>query len=145
MPDKKPQTRENHARTEPLFHYFFSGAVLILLIYGISELIKHPGIESGMRLLLIIAVAIAGWLSRTNALKVQDRLIRLEERLRLVTILPAERHSRIDLLTERQLIALRFASDGELPDLVEQTLTDKLEPKGIKERIRSWRPDYWRV
>jgi hypothetical protein len=79
------------------------------------------------------------------SLKVQDRVIRLEERLRLATLLPEPLRMRIPELTERQLVAIRFAQDAEVPLIVETTLKEKLEPKQIKDLIQNWRPDYWRV
>jgi hypothetical protein len=85
------------------------------------------------------------FLIRLNALRVQDRLIRLEERLRLQTLLPAELSPRIAELTESQLIALRFASDNEVPGLVEKVLAAKMKSKDIKQAIVTWRADMFRV
>jgi hypothetical protein len=82
---------------------------------------------------------------RLYALKNQDRIIRLEERLRLQRLLPEQLQARIDELTEPQLVGLRFASDAELPGLVEKTLGGKWGAKEIKQAIQIWRADYWRV
>jgi hypothetical protein len=92
-----------------------------------------------------LAASVAATKTRTNALKVQDRVIRLEERLRLSTLLPEPLRLRIPELTEDQLVALRFASDGEVSKLVDRALKEKLSRKEIKKSIQSWRPDYWRV
>jgi hypothetical protein len=88
---------------------------------------------------------IMGLRLRDRALVVQDRVIRLEERLRLYALLPAEERAHIDELSCKQLVALRFASDDELPALVHKTLTQNLEPKAIKQSIVNWRGDYYRV
>jgi len=82
---------------------------------------------------------------RTYPMKVQDRVIRLEERIRLQALAPAEWHPQIYRLTEDQLIGLRFAADDEVVELAKQALEHNLTRKQIKERIKSWRPDDWRV
>ena len=145
MADQKPQSKENHTRIHPPFHYFFLPAILLLLVIGIYEMVHAPGLVSAAQFLLIFVVGLGGLLGRANAVKVQDRVIRLEERLRLSTVLPSRLFAASEGLSERQLVALRFASDEELPALAERARTERLEPKAIKALIQKWRPDYWRV
>jgi hypothetical protein len=95
--------------------------------------------------LLALAATVAAPLIRINALKAQDRVIRLEERMRLASILNEPLKSRIVELTEPQLIALRFCSDAELPGLVDKSLNNRLSPADIKKSIVNWRPDTFRV
>jgi hypothetical protein len=94
-------------------------------------------------------LSIAAWIPvlklRLYPLKVQDRVIRLEERLRLQALAPAEWHAQIYRLSEDQLIALRFAADDEVVQLAKDALEHNLNRKQIKERIGSWRPDNWRI
>ncbi len=104
----------------------------------------HP-LHGILLTLFAIAVLIALFKIRLYALRVQDRVIRLEERLRLASLLPEGLRSRIPELSERQLIALRFASDGELAGLAQKTLNEKLSPGDIKKSIKNWRADNWRV
>ena len=143
-----PQTYKNHIRFYPLFH--FALMPLLLINFGSSIYIaihdwpEHPYLHLWWIVMAVVFILIAGN-GRSSALKAQDRIIRLEERLRLAALLPAADHARIAELTPAQLIALRFASDEELPALVHRTLTENLTPKAIKQSIVKWRPDLLRV
>jgi len=143
-----PQSYAHHTRWDPLFHFFvlpvFVLAALAALVHLILCFWPHP-IHSILMFVLAVAMLIAVFKIRLYALKVQDRVIRLEERLRLATLLPEGLHSRIPELSEGQLIALRFASDGELAGLAQRAINEKLSPDDIKKCIQSWRADNWRV
>jgi hypothetical protein len=143
----KPQTFSNHTRFDPWFHFFVLPVLVFWLVDRIIVLVRHPHhpYENIVFVLLAGALLTLVFRARVYSLKVQDRVIRLEERLRLSALLPEPLRARIPELTERQLIALRFASDTEVPALIERTLSEKLEPKAIKQSIQNWRPDYWRV
>jgi hypothetical protein len=145
MAEKKPQTFANHTRFDPLFHFVALPILAFAVMVGIVHFIWRPSIHTGSFFVLSVAAAIALLKTRTYALKVQDRVIRLEERLRLSTLLPEPLRSRIPELTVGQLVALRFASDAEVPKLADRTLTENLSPVDIKKAIQNWRPDYWRV
>ena len=142
---EKPQSFQNHARFDPAFHGFLGPVGLVLLIACIVNLVRNFGWSSGFELLGMIWVIIALFKIRLYPLKVQDRVIRLEERLRLKELLPAPLNARIGELSEGQLIAIRFASDGEVAGLVEKALAGNWKGKQIKQAIQTWRPDYWRV
>jgi hypothetical protein len=143
--EKKPQTFANHTRLDPLYHFFALPVFAICIIAAIIHFVMHPSLHSALLFVVSVAAAIAVVKLRTYPLKVQDRVIRLEERLRLISLLPEPLRSRIPELTEGQLVALRFASDAEVPKLAERALSEKLAPADIKKAIQNWRPDYWRV
>jgi uncharacterized protein DUF6526 len=145
MSETKPQTYANHARFDPWFHFFLAPIVLIILIASIVHLVRHPHPWGVVHVVLAFALFMLVFKVRLYSLKVQDRVIRLEERLRLAALLPEPLRSRINELDIRQLIALRFASDAEIPGLVERTLNEKLTQKQIKQAVQSWRPDNFRV
>ena len=141
-----PQSYSHHTRWDPLFHFFLLPVALIGLVSAIIHLFRRPHpLHSILLIVFALAVIVAIFKIRLYSLKVQDRVIRLEERLRLTTLLPDALRTRIPELTERQLVALRFASDAELPDLAQRAMNEKLSPDDIKKSIKNWRPDYWRV
>lgn len=152
MAETQPQNFANHVRFDPLFHFFLAPVFILGLILALIHFFAHLG-EASFRdnfhagLIILLAVALVVWLTKTRlyALKVQDRVIRLEERLRLAQLLPEPWRSRIPELTEDQLIGLRFAPDAEVPKLVVRALDEKLSRKQIKQSIVNWRADYWRV
>ena len=146
MAEKTPQTYANHARLHPPFHFFLGPGSFVLLILTIINVVRHFGqLEAWILLLIGILFPVAVLLIRLNPLRVQDRLIRLEEWLRLEALLSPELGARLDELNESQLIALRFASDEEVPALVAKVLAAKMQPKEIKQAIVTWRADTFRV
>jgi hypothetical protein len=145
MAEKKPQTFANHTRYDPLFHFFVLPVFLLLPFVAAGHFIWRPSLHAGLLFVVAMAAAVAVLKIRTYAVKVQDRVIRLEERMRLASLLPEPLRSRIPELAVSQLVALRFASDAELPGLAERALSEKLSSKDIKKAIQAWRPDYWRV
>jgi hypothetical protein len=145
MPEKMPQTRDNYTRLDPPYHFFALPVMGISVLVAIWYLIQNPGFYAAWLIVVAAAAAVLALKARTNALKAQDRVIRLEERLRLASLLPDTLRSRIGELSESQLIALRFASDAEVAGLVEKTLSGKLSGDEIKKAIVNWRPDCFRV
>ena len=144
MPDT-PQTYANHGRFHPLFHFVLAPILLVNLIVSIVWLVRNPGFASVWYLVMAIGLFVMSLLVRVNPMKVQDRVIRLEERLRLYALLPESQRARIPELTEDQLVGLRFAPDEELPALAQRALNEHLTRKDIKKAIVNWRPDHWRV
>ncbi len=145
MSDNKAQTFANHARLDPPFHFFLLPVAALNLVLAAVYLYRHPGLQGGFGLLFAVALIAGALKIRLYALRVQDRLIRLEERLRMQGILPAELQPRVVELSESQFVALRFASDGELAGLMKRALDEKLSNKQIKQAIVVWRPDTFRV
>ena len=145
MSEKSPQSLKRHARLDPGFHIFLALVFLINVIYSIVYLCLHLGFRSAWYVVLSAAFIVLYFRVRMYPIKVQDRVIRLEERLRLQSLAPAAWHTQIYRLSEDQLIGLRFASDDEVVALAKQALEENLNRKQIKERIRNWRADDWRV
>jgi hypothetical protein len=145
MSESDAQSFKNHGRVDPAFHLVLATVLVVNLVMAIVYSVKHFDMFTAWLVILSVAIWIPVLKIRLYALKVQDRVIRLEERLRLQALAPAEWHAEIYLLTEDQLVGLRFASDGEVVELAKQALDKNLGRKEIKERIKSWRPDEWRV
>jgi hypothetical protein len=145
MSEKVPQNFANHARFDPLFHFFIAPVFLVTWIITIVTLVRHPSLLAAWVVVFMTAATLGVTKARMYALKVQDRVIRLEERLRLASLLPQPAQPGIASLDEDHLIALRFASDAEVPSLVERCMNEKLSRKDVKRAVQNWRPDYWRV
>jgi len=145
MSKSSQQSLKNHGRLDPPFHVVLFFVLLANLVFAIFHLVHHRSIASAWFLVLSVVAFIPFFKLRLYPLKVQDRVIRLEERMRLQALAPAEWHTQIYRLTEDQLIGLRFAADDEVVELAKQALEGNLNRKQIKERIKSWRADNWRI
>jgi hypothetical protein len=141
------QSYRNHRKTVPGFHFLTSGLLLLNFIWAVWRLFNGslPLADRGMAVLLAVALLLQFTYVRFFPLRVQDRVIRLEERLRLAQLLPPDLVPRIGELTTGQLVGLRFASDEEVPELTRKALDEKLRREEIKKLIRNWRPDRLRA
>ena len=146
MADRE-QTYKNHARFLAPFHFFLIPVLAANVVYAGRHLVtRGVTITTSWEFIVALALLTLGFLSRIQALFAQDRVIRLEMRMRLKQVLPADLQSKINDLSTGHLIALRFASDAELPDLVRDVLAGKLgKQKDIKLRIKNWQADWQRV
>jgi Family of unknown function (DUF6526) len=141
------QNFANHVKFVPAFHFFALPVFIVNFGWSIYRL-KTWGFsfQGVFGVLLAAALVVLVFLARLFALAVQDRVIRLEERLRYVQVLPADLQARTGELFVGQIVALRFASDAELPALARKVLDEKLtERKAIKQLIKNWKPDYLRA
>ena len=149
------QNFSNHAKFVPMFHFFLLPALLLNLIWAVRwffplQVNTMFGFQVFMghlvNLMVAIALIVMAFLARTFALGVQDRVIRLEERMRFERLLPEDLKPRIGEFTINQLVALRFACDAELPALARKVLDARIsQRKAIKQMVQNWRPDYQRV
>jgi len=145
MSEPKIQNLRNHASFDPWFHIFLTLMLVLNLGHAVSDLVRHFGFTSIWDVFVALALFVAVVKIRLYPMKVQDRVIRLEERLRLRDLAPEESKELIAQLSEDQLIGLRFASDEEVIALAHLAVSEKLNRKEIKERVKNWRADYWRV
>ncbi len=143
---ERAQTYATHRRFIPQFHFFVLPVLIANIVITIVEFVRHPRFITAWVVVLAFALAIGIWTARAMALRAQNRIIRLEERTRLEQLLSGNERSRISDLTTAQLIAIRFAPDEEVPDLIRRTLSGELSTQGdIKRAIRNWRADHLRV
>ena len=146
MAQKSPQTFENHARILPAYHYVAFPLLAANLFFTLYQTVTAFSWANLVAFGVAVALILLFFLARVMALTVQDRVIRLEETLRMRALLPADLHARIGELTVKQMVALRFASDAELPDLARNVLDGKIQDqKAIKKLIRDWRADFQRA
>lgn len=144
--EPKTQNLANHARYVPGFHFFTGSLTIIILGWMLYRLATQRTADALLGVLIGVVLVAQFWYLRAFPVAVQDRVIRLEERLRLATLLPPDLRPRIDELTPGQLIALRFASDAEVPALTRKVLTEKITQRAaIKALIANWRPDNMRA
>jgi len=146
MRDRTPQTFATHRRIIPLYHIVLFAVFLINAIWWIVQVARLPSWGTAIGCAVGLGLLLLYYYAREFALRVQDRVIRLEMRLRLREVLPADLKGRVVELDRDQLIALRFASDAELPDLVREVLTNDIHRRDeIKRRIKAWQPDDFRA
>ena len=146
MAQPSPQTLENHARILPVYHYVALPLLVVNLFFTLYQAVIAFSWANLVAFGLALGLILLFFLARVMALSVQDRVIRLEETLRMRALLPADLQPRIGEFTVKQLVALRFASDNELADLARQVLDGKIhDQKAIKKMVREWRADYQRA
>jgi hypothetical protein len=143
---EKPQTFENHARIVPAYHYVAFPLFAVNFFFALYQAVTAFSWGNLVALGVAVALILLFFLARVMALTVQDRVIRLEETLRMRALLPPGLQPRIGEFTVRQLVALRFASDAELPGLARQVLVGQVrDQKAIKKLVREWRADHQRA
>ena len=140
------QNLKNHAKFVPAFHFVAVPILLTNFVWSAYRALTRPDWETALAALVAAALVITIFLARVFALKVQDRVIRLEMRLRMRELLPADLHPRIAEFTPGQLVALRFAGDRELPVLARRVLDERQQDrKAIKQMITDWQADHLRA
>lgn len=142
----KPQSAESHAMMVPMYHYVTFALIFIPTVYFLYVLVTAFSIQAAMTAAFAVGVVFATLYARLFPLGVQDRVIRMEERLRLARVLPSEMHGDIDSISTGILIGLRFAPDDELEDLVRRVHNGELsDRKAVKMAVKSWRADHQRI
>ena len=140
------QTIKNHRRLVPAYHIGVLSALLVYIMFAAYRFAMIPSLDTAINLVVSLALMVLAISLRSQILRVQDRLIRLEMRLRLQQLLPQELRDQIDRIQVKQLVALRFASDAELAELTRQVLSGSLATQNdIKAKIRDWQGDFLRA
>lgn len=146
MTESSTQTYKTHRRLVPGYHFVTLLLLVLYLGWTGAQLVKHPAVGSAITFLFALGVGLLFHYARQFPLAVQDRVIRLEERLRLARLLPADLQGRAEELTPDQLIGLRFAADAEIAALVRKVLAEDIaDREAIKRLITTWRPDLLRA
>jgi len=140
------QSFAKHARYLPPYHFFVFPVLLVYFIYTVRVAIEVQAWQAILASVVAFALIVFAFMARVMVLTVQNRVVRLEERLRLARLLPADLQGRIEELSVGQLVALRFASDGEVAELTRKVLTEGItDKKTIKSMVTTWRPDHLRA
>jgi hypothetical protein len=145
------QTFATHAKYVPGYHFVTLGILVVNFLWSVYRAIwpfdpPAPIFDRLLAVLVAVALMLIAWYLRVFPLRAQDRVIRLEERHRLERLLPPDLQGRVGELSTSQLIALRFASDAEVPELTRIVLDQRITAqKDIKQRIRDWRADHLRM
>ena len=145
MSEKKPQNYKNHAKFIPVFHYIALPLLLVNFFGALFRVTQEISFYTLNDVGLAISLIVVAVFTRLFALKAQDRVIRLEEQIRMQTFLPDALKAQVGRLTMGQIVALRFASDEELADLTQEALGQNTSPNALKQAVKTWRPDYNRV
>ena len=146
MAEQRPQDFKTHRRWHPMWHFFALPVLTANIVMVAEHSWKQPGFWSYWQVVVALALAIAVFAARTQTLIVQDRVIRLEMRLRMNEVLPAALAGRVNELTPKQLVGLRFAGNPELQALVERCLSGELKTdEAVKKQIKDWQPDWVRA
>jgi hypothetical protein len=140
------QNFANHAKAVPQFHFFVGPALILNVVWTAVRLVRHLSLENGELFLVAVALLLLAFNARLFALRVQDRIIRLEMRMRMKELLPTDLQPRIEEFSLGQLISLRFASDAELPTLARKVLDERInDRKVIKKMVQNWQADELRA
>jgi hypothetical protein len=143
-----PQNYKNHTRFDPMFHFTIIPLLLVNFGFSIAYCVRHYHQHVHLApwaIVMAFVLILMALLTRRYSLKVQDRVIRVEEKMRIASLVSPSEQAELDSLTIRQYVALRFASNPELPALARRAVRENLGSKAIKEAIVAWRADDYRV